>query len=647
MAQRLVRYRLIITVRYFAYITLVITILFELLRGLLLWRYLPLANDIPSSTIFRSFLVGFRFDLSIAGYIIAPAALISFIPTIGLIESQTTRRIVNNYLTLMVAVALFLSLADLEFFGQFNSRLNYLLIAWLDTPRMVLQMLWEMVYFIPYLLGWLLLVVLFYSIISRISRSMFRRVRDVPLIQQWLIYPFALLLIFGAIRGRIAIKAPLTWGVAYFSPHHFANQLALNSCFSFMRDYLDHAKQSDNSLLTSLTADQAYSNARDLVNIDTTKLITDHPIARIVADSNQHQLNVIVILMESFAADFVGSCNGRRSLAPEFDRIANEGILFTRFFASGGHTYTGVFSTTTGLPSLPGKSIMKRSEGQQTFSGLATILKGRNYNTRFYTTHDPHFDNMKGFLTGNGFDKIIGQSEYPADAVVSSLGVPDEVMFNRVLNDADQIDQPFFTLLLTGSAHGPYIHPDRSFPHSDPSDPDVDRFNAFSYADWALGKFYNEALSRDWGDNTIFVILGDHGVNWQPLLELELSLYRVPLLLVGPGVVQPKITQRVGGQPDITATVMDMLGGNWINNTLGQSLLNDQSGHALFIEGHAFGFVANDRYIIRNRNGNINLYNLNDLTPIPIESKDMTNNALTLLSATHYLITNRLVGIPK
>ena len=615
-----------------------------------MWRYYPLAVDIPSSVIFQSFLVGFRFDLTIASYIVAPAAIIGFIPGIGLIRSCLTRRIVTFYLTIMAGIAFLMNLTDLEFFGQFNSRLNYLLVAWLDTPKMVLQMIWEMVYFIPYLLGWLLLVVIYYLIISKISSSMFTRFRAVPIMQQWFIFPVALALIFGGIRGRVSIKAPLTWGVAYFSPYHFTNQLALNSCFTFIRDYLDHSKQTDNSLLTSLTPDQAFEHTRELINIDSTKLVSGHPIARIEADSSEHRLNVIVILMESLAADFVGSCNGRKSLAPEFDRIADAGLLFTRFYSSGGHTFTGVFSTITGLPSLPGKSIMKGSGGQQPFSGLASILKQRKYNTRFYITHDPHFDNMKGFMIGNGFDKVIGQSDYPMDEVVSSLGVPDEVMFDRLLNDLDWIDQPFFSMLLTASAHGPYIHPDRPFPHTDPSDPDVKRFNAFSYADWAFGRFYDEVISTHWGENTMFVMLGDHGVNWHPQLELDQSLYRVPLLLISQGLIDPSVSHRIGGQPDITATVMDILGGNWINNTLGQSLLNDNPGYALFIEGKTIGFVTNDSYMIRSRDGICNLYNLNDFSPaidMPDVLQSMTNDAVTLLSATNYLISKRLVGSVK
>ena len=617
---------------------------------MLLWRYASLASEIPSSTIFQSFLVGFRFDLSITGYVLAPAAVIGFIPGIGLIESRILRRTITIYFTVMAGLAFLMNMMDLEFFGQFNSRLNHLLIAWLDTPKMVLQMLWEMVYFVPYLLGWLALTAVTYLILNRLSKSMFRRVNDIPRLQQWLIYPIALILVFGAIRGRVAVKAPLTWGVAYFSPHHFTNQLALNSCFTFTRDMLDRRKRSDVPYLSSQTRRQAYANVRSMLNINPDSLLQDHPIARYQQIDDEIRYNVIIILMESFAADFVGSCQGRRSLAPEFDRISQDGILFPQFYSSGGHTFTGLFSTVSGLPSLPGRSIMKRSEGQQQFSGIAALLKQRGYHNRFYTTHDPHFDNMAGFLTGNGFDEIIGQFDYPADEVVSCLGVPDEVMFDRVLNDLDQIDGNFLSLMLTGSSHGPYIHPDRPFPHSDPSDPDVERFNAFSYGDWAFARFYESAIASDWGDSTIFVVLGDHGVNWHPRVELDLSLYRVPLLLLCEDLIEPSVRLRVGGQPDVVATIMGLLGGKWINNTLGQNLLDNGSGFALFVEGDAYGFIINDNYLVNNRNSKATLYNLPDYTVITDQSpmsNSMQNQAVGILAAANYMLIDRLVGLPR
>lgn len=617
---------------------------------MLLLRYASFASEIPSSVIWQSFLVGFRFDLSITGYILAPAAFIELIPGIGLIESRITRRIVTIYFSIMASIAFLMNMMDLEFFGLFNSRLNHLLIAWIDTPKIVFQMLVEMVFFIPYLLVWLALTAVTYLALNRLSNSMFRRVRDVPRLQQWIIYPLTLLLIFGAIRGRVSIKAPLTWGVAYFSPYHFANQLALNSCFTFMRDMLDRQKQREAPYLRSLTREQAYSNVRDMLHIDSSNVVQDHPIAHSSNSDDNIRYNVVIVLMESFAADFVGSCNGRRSLAPEFDRISESGMLFPRFYSSGGHTFTGVFSTLTGLPSLPGRSIMKRSEGQQQFSGIATVLKERGYHTRFYTTHDPHFDNMAGFLTGNGFDKIIGQSDYPADEVVSSLGVPDEVMYDHILNDLNQVRGNFLTVMLTGSAHGPYIHPDRPFPHTDLDDPDVDRFNAFSYADWAFARFYEKATESDWGDSTLFVVLGDHGVNWQPKVELDLSLYRVPLLLVCEDIIEPSVKHRIGGQPDVVATIMDLLGGKWVNNTLGQSLLNDNPGYALLVEGDAYGFIVNDNYFVYNRNSGSAFHELPEYKVIidQMESqRSMQDQAISMLSAAKYMLIDRLVGLPE
>jgi len=626
--------------------------IFEVLRLLLLIRHHHLAANIPVITLIQSFIVGLRFDLAVTGYILAPAALIGLLPKIGWIASRLTRRLTIAYLTIMGAVVFLMEIIDLEFFAQFNTRLNHLAIAWMDTPGMVFQMLLEMYSVVPYLFLWIVITFGFWFLLSRSSRRIFQDVKPQSLLRQLIIYPLILALIFLGIRGRVAIKSPLRWGMAYFSQYDFANQLALNSGFTFVRDILDSDKRKISKELSALLpVNEALLKTRELISIDSLNLLPGQSIARYDGEGQVRRLNVIIVIMESQAVEFIKCCGGSEDLAPEFDRIAKEGLLFTRFYSSGFHTFSGLFSTVCGLPILPGKSIMRRVEGQQPFSGLGTLLKERGYNTLFYVTHDPHFDNMKGFLIGNGFDKVIGQSDYPASEVVSSLGVPDEVLFNRVLDDLNRLEQPFLTVIMTGSSHGPFIHPDRPFIHTDPSHPDVKRFNAFRYADWAFGRFYDDIRARDWGDSTLIVALGDHGVNWNPKLELDLSWSHVPLLLTCPGIIEPGVCEHIGGQKDVVATVMDMLGGGWINNTLGRSLLDkDYIGHALVVEGKAYGFVYDNFYFMHSRSHDAALFNLPDLVQVTDNSNllDCMNYSVkALLSTTNHLIVSRMVGMKK
>lgn len=573
--------------------------------------------------------------------------------------STVTRRIISVYLVIMAAIAFLLELIDLEFLGQFNARLNHLLIEWLDTPGMVLEMTWEMFAVIPTLIGWVALVVLFGFALRWVTNRIFQgKTRGLSLKRFAVIYPLILGLVFLTIRGRVAIKAPLTWGVAYFSEYNFANLLALNSCFTFVQDAIIESgkRKRDAAPYRGISPDEAYSTVRNLLKIDDRKLISGYPLARKEGDDDVSvrgdslPRNVMIVMMESLSAKYVGCTGGVRSLAPEIDRIAQDGLLFTRFYTNGGHTFSGIFSTTTGLPVLPGRSLMKRGEGQQEFSGLATTLKKRGYQTFFYVPHDLHFDNMQGFLVANGFDNMIGQEAYSAGEVLSSLGVPDEVMFDKILEDMKGMQQPFMTLAMTASHHGPFIVPDRLYPHIDPSEPQYKRFNAFSYADWAFGRFYDQLRETEWGRRTVLVILGDTGFVTDLSRELDLALFHTPLLLIDKDVIEPGVSDRVGGQKDIVATIMDVLGGSWINNTMGRSLMCDKPEHALFVSGPMTGFIFKDHFLLVGRNGKSSLYALNDMSKPLVNDKllkDMVSYSKALMTSTHFLIRSRLVGLPE
>jgi len=638
-------------IRYLALVMLFFLVIFAFIRGLLLWRYIDLAQGIDAGTMIKAFFVGLRFDLTVTGYLVAPVALIGLLPRIGFSSSRITRRISTIYLTIVSISAFFLNIVDLEFFGQFNTRLNHLALQWWDTPEMVLQMLWESFSLPLYLLFTLILVVGIYLVLRLISKVTFNREEKMKWYWQLAIYPLALGLLFLAIRGRISKWSPINWGVAYYSPYNFTNQLALNSCFTFVNDTLfeDADRTAGKEFESLMTPEAATERVRAILGIDKEKLVPNQPIARIEGDSVQKQMNVIIVVMESLAADFVSSCGGVEDLAPEIDRIARDGILFPNFFGNAGFTRNAVFSIVTGLPPMQGKPLINRMEGQYEFSGLGTLLKERGYRTRFYIPHDPHFDNMQGFTLANAFEKLTSKNDFPADSAISSLGVPDGVLYRRALSDFDQLEEPFLAVILTGSNHHPFICPDVPYPRYDPDSPNAVRFDAFLYADYAMGRFYDRIRESDWGENTLLVIFGDTGLNWHPTLELDLSLYRTPLLLICPGQLEPDVSNRMGSQIDVVATVMDILGGQWINNTLGESLLKPGDNHAIFHHSGALGFIRDNYYFLRTRDGDKHLFVYPSLQPVldqPERIQQLYLDFAAFTITTHYIITSRLQGIP-
>jgi phosphoglycerol transferase MdoB-like AlkP superfamily enzyme len=588
------------------------------------------------------------------------------LPKIGLSASKLTRKLSYIYLVIMAGVAFLMTILDLEFYGEFNTRLNHIPLDYLDDSGTILQMAWEMSAAIPALILLTISTFGFGYLLHKYSKRIFNNVKQDPLLRQIIIYPLVLGLLFLGIRGRISYRSPIRWGMAYFSNYHFANQLALNSCFTFIRDTLDsNVREQEKKESSLMPPDEAFREVRRLLGIDSTELLQGHPIAHqerpkihppllaggeLKGEARESlSLNVIFIIMESFSVKLVGCCGGE-DLTPEFDRLTQDGLLFPQFYCSGGHTRNALFTIVTGLPSLLGRqSFSKRSESQLPFSGLPMLLKERGYHSYAYVSHDPVFDNKRGFFISNGYNDIIGLSDYHSDTEHSSWGVPDEVLYGKALEDMENYEEPFFAMLEGSSNHPPYRIPDRPYPRHDPSHPDVEMFNAFSYADWAMGRFIENAVSADWGQRTLFMIFGDTGENYNPTIELDLSWFNTPLLIYCPALIIPGVSDKIGGQKDLTATVMDILGGEWVNVTLGRSLLDDDSkGHALFVEHESYGFIVDNYYLMRGQTGSMTLLSLPDLNTLS-EHEDvrmsMQTSAEALLSSTLNLIETRQVRL--
>lgn len=637
--------------RYWCAITALFALFFELLRLALLIRYAPMAQGIPFGVLLKSFLVGLKFDLSVTGYILAPITLFGMLPWIGWSSSRISRIISRVWMIGLGSIALFAAIIDMEFYGQFNSRLNHIVFGWSDTPLMSLKIVWETSPIIPYMILWVGLCTLFGFLLIRLERLLKTSSKE-PLWRSGVIYLVVLALTVMMVRGRLSEKTPINWSVAYFSSYNFANQLALNSAYTFVQDaIIDQDERDEANVLGDLMpAEESLDLTRNILGITDSTFVDQSPIARIEHDGPTHSYNVVLVLCESLASVFIKGQGGVEDLGPQLERIAGNSVLFDHFFSSGSHTFTGIFSTVTGYPSPLGQSLMKRSEGQQDFGGLASVLQERGYTCWFYVPHDPHFDNMQGFLHLNGYSRVIGQPDFPSDEVLSTLGVPDHVMFDRALKDMKSLPKPFFVTLLTSTNHGPFRIPEGvPSPRVPEGSKHEKRFNAALYADWALGRFVDQIDEQSWGDSTIVVILGDHGVNWAPTVSVDPSLFHVPLVIHAPELLEPAVLDTVGGQVDVTATVMDLLGGEWVNSSFGTSLFRRNRHRALIVKDVEEGIIEGDRFMIRNRDGSTLLYSYPGLQQIDGESGVMDGllqDARALLSATHYLVTQRRVGNP-
>ena len=255
---------------------------------------------------------------------------------------------------------------------------------------------------------------------------------------------------------------------------------------------------------------------------------------------------------------------------------------------------------------------MKRSEGQQYFHSLPTVLKPYNYTSLFVYGGDLEFDNMEGFLRIIGFEHFIDENHYDQSQFLTKWGATDEQVFTKANELFRQQKEPFLGAILTLSNHSPYLVPESAdFERIDASIKDANIFNAFKYSDYALGKFFKLARQETYFKNTIFIILGDHGEAYQGgKYALNLERFKVPLLLYAPGILFPARRSVVGSQVDILPTIMGLLHLNYLHASFGHDLLTleDDEGFAILANNQQIGIINDTYYMIENLGINTSFY---------------------------------------
>jgi len=327
----------------------------------------------------------------------------------------------------------------------------------------------------------------------------------------------------------------------------------------------------------------------------------------VVPDSSgENRYNIVVVIMESMSAAKMERNGNMKNLTPFLDSISNTGLYFENIYTAGIHTFNGVFSTLFSFPAIYRQNPMKESTMFR-YNGIGNALKKNGYSTTYFTTHDGQFDNIEGFLRANDFENVITLADYPPDKIKTTLGVPDDYMFEfsmPVLDGLYDENKPFFVAFMTASDHGPYYLPD----YYKPRNKDI-KDQMVEYADWSLRKFISLSSAKAWFNNTIFVFIADHGAPINAVYDIPLDYHHTPLVFYAPGILnEPKTFDCIGGQVDVFPTIMGILNQPYINNTLGIDLLKEARPCIFFNHEDKFGAIDDEYLLILKNDGEKALY---------------------------------------
>lgn len=589
---------------YIATVYLTGMVCFTLCRLILLWRnfaLLDLGVDNSAEWICRALLMGVRFDNVISGYLLSLPVLLLLAGQIFPRMHRTAAQMSKWWITAVYALAIMMCVGDIPFFEQFRIRLNAVMFNYIGGGMtFVVRMVGGQWQYMLFSVAAVSLAALFAIFNLRLARRWtidnFRRSHRPTAI----ILLIALCIIPFSIRGRLSRKSPIRVGTAYISNNAFINQLGLNPVFTLMRSTLD---MSGNELHV-----QDSGRARAFAACE---LGRDRSFGRRFEAQQTPVDNLVVILMESNTADRLRSEGDTAGLLPCLDTLIGKGLYFRNAYSTGIHTYNGVYSTLTSLPSYLNKHTMKESIIPQ-LGGIPERMMQEGMSTIFFTTHDAQFDNMSGFVMGNGIRSVVSEPDYDSSEIVSTLGVPDHVMYDKALRILDmehEAGRRFCAVLLTSSNHPPYNVPDVGW--FEPRTDDIST-QVVEYADRAMQRFIASAATREWFSSTLFVITADHGKAIRNDFAIPLSYNHIPLLFYSPGNIPPELRDDPVSQMDIMPTAADMLGMEFVNTTLGINLMRERRRIVPFSTDDCLAAIDNDYlYVYDNPNDIAYLYDLN------------------------------------
>ena len=293
--------------------------------------------------------------------------------------------------------------------------------------------------------------------------------------------------------------------------------------------------------------------------------------------------NILLIVMDAARADHFSCYGYQRRTTPNIDRVAAEGLRFSRAIASSSWTLPSHASLFTGLLVYEHGTHRQHAWLLDRFPTLAELLKTRGYRTAGFS-NNPQVDRAHNL--DRGFD------------IFKAVWSDTNKLVRRFLELHDPQKAPFFIFINYMDAHNPYVPPEphrssfldpnRSLsPLADSANyhpllvnkgqiklgkPDYDTLldlydGSMNYLDARIGELLDYLEDRGLYDSTLVIITSDHGELFgeHGLFTHGVLLYwrllNIPLIIRHPELVpEPAVRDNPVAIADIFHTLTRLVG---------------------------------------------------------------------------------------
>ena len=484
---------------------------------------------------------GLYLDIPMTGYLTA-LPLLTLVVTAWLKRSIALRRIATPYYIIIAAVTGIIFIADMALYPFWTFKLDALALSYLESPQGA---------FASVSAGFIALRLLFISVVVAATACILIVITPLHLQplrtqRQRVLFTagFVVFLPFYviSIRGGVG-ESTANIGKVYFSDDTFLNHSAVNPTFSLIysldktKNYADEfnyfSEEERKEIISEVRGEKGEKGEKD--------------------EKGDLSPNILLILMESFGGQFVEAVSGRTEIAPNYNRLSREGIVFTHCYSNSFRTDRGTVSTLSGYPSFPTLSVMKIPAKSRTLPCLASTLNSHGYTSSFLYGGDINFTNMQSYLRTGGYQTIVSDVDFTAaEKKDNPWGVNDDVTFNHLYDMImKQKSQPWHICFLTLSSHEPWTVPYKRLKEEIP--------NAFAFTDHCLGEFVERIRKTPLWKDLLIVCIPDHGFQYPQGISHE-EHHRNSMLWIGGAVKEHKVINTLMNQSDMAATLLGALG---------------------------------------------------------------------------------------
>jgi phosphoglycerol transferase MdoB-like AlkP superfamily enzyme len=548
-----------------AYRILLVMFLFSLCRiGFFLFNF-KMFPGVTFSQFINILKGGLVFDISAVVYINMLFILLEIVP-IELRYNRVYESVVKYIYFITNGIALAMNGMDFVYYKFVDKRATADVFQTFENETNLVKLFFRFLY--DYWPATLFTIFLWFLMVWLYNKVKIKKPENVNKVAYWavniLIIPLVIALVIGAARGGYKHSTrPITISNAtryVETPRDVA--IVLNTPFSILRTF----------------------DKKPLINY---KFFDDDELKALynphyVPDNNKpfQYNNVVVIILESFAREYIGSLNPEleggkyEGYTPFIDSLIKVSLTFDVSLANGKKSIDAIPSVLSSVPSLETPYIISHYANNQ-INGLPGLLKEKGYYSAFFHGAPNGSMGFDSFTKMAGFDDYFGLDQYPNKADFDGMwGVWDEPFFKFFAEKLNTFKQPFMAAIFSVSSHHPFKVPEKYKGKFKKGPAPI--LEVIGYSDFALKEMFHEMSLMPWFNNTLFVLTADHtNESVHKEFQNNFGAYCVPIIFYKPGSDLKGMKHRIAQQIDIMPTILNYLNYDKEYIAFGNNLLDD------------------------------------------------------------------------